>query len=134
MTQQMLAIWSLVPMPFLNPAWTSGSSWFTYCWNLAWRILSITLLVRWVQLCSSLNIPWHCLSLRLQWKLTFSSTVASDEFSKFAGMLSAALCLNHSPREWFKITKNILLLTHQHVMILLYCYIIELLLLLVFYF
>ena len=30
-------------LPFLNPAWTSGSSWFTYCWSLAWRILSITL-------------------------------------------------------------------------------------------
>ena len=29
---------------FLNPAYTSGSSWFTYCWRLAWRILSITLL------------------------------------------------------------------------------------------
>ena len=43
--QRMLAIWSLVPLPFLNPAWTSGSSWFTYCWSLAWRILSITLLV-----------------------------------------------------------------------------------------
>ena len=28
MIQQMLAIWSLVPLPFLNPAWTSGSSWF----------------------------------------------------------------------------------------------------------
>ena len=42
--QQMLAIWSLVPLPFLNPTWTSGSSWFTYCWSLAWRILSITLL------------------------------------------------------------------------------------------
>ena len=42
--QQMLAIWSLVPMPFLKPAWTSGSSRFTYCWSLAWRILSITLL------------------------------------------------------------------------------------------
>ena len=27
--QRMLAIWSLVPLPFLNPAWTSGSSWFT---------------------------------------------------------------------------------------------------------
>ena len=40
----MLAIWSLVPLPFLNPAWTSGSSQFTYCWSLAWRILSITLL------------------------------------------------------------------------------------------
>ena len=40
----MLAIWSLVPLPFLKPAWTSGSSRFTYCWSLAWRILSITLL------------------------------------------------------------------------------------------
>ena len=44
MIQRMLAIWSLVLLPFLNPAWTSGSSWFTYCWSLAWRILSITLL------------------------------------------------------------------------------------------
>ena len=42
--QQMLAIWSLVPLPFLNPAWTSGSSRFTSCWSLAWRILSISLL------------------------------------------------------------------------------------------
>ena len=45
MIQWMLAIWSLVPLPFLKPAWTSGSSQFTYCWSLAWRILSITLLV-----------------------------------------------------------------------------------------
>ena len=44
MIQQMLAIWSLVPLPFLKPAWTSGSSWFMCCWSLAWRILSITLL------------------------------------------------------------------------------------------
>ena len=28
--QQMLAIWSLVPLPFLNPDCTSGSSQFTY--------------------------------------------------------------------------------------------------------
>ena len=40
----MLAIWSLIPLPFLKPAWTSGSSQFMYCWSLAWRILSITLL------------------------------------------------------------------------------------------
>ena len=40
-----LVIWSLVPLPFLKPAWTSGSSQFTYCWSLAWRIVSITLLV-----------------------------------------------------------------------------------------
>ena len=31
MFQQMLTIWFLVPLPFLNPAWISGSSWFTYC-------------------------------------------------------------------------------------------------------
>ena len=40
----MLVVWSLVPLPFLKPAWTSGSVRFTYCWSLAWRILSITLL------------------------------------------------------------------------------------------
>ena len=44
MIQRMLAIGSLVPLPFLKPAWTPGSSQFTYCWSLAWRILSITLL------------------------------------------------------------------------------------------
>ena len=44
MIQQMLAIWTLVPLPFQKPAWTSGSSSFTHCWILAWRILSITLL------------------------------------------------------------------------------------------
>ena len=44
MIRQMLTIWSLVPLPFLKPAWTSGSSRFPYCWRLAWRILSITLL------------------------------------------------------------------------------------------
>ena len=44
MIQWMSAIWSLVPLPFLNPAWTSASSQFTYYWGLAWRVLSISLL------------------------------------------------------------------------------------------
>ena len=44
MIQQMLAIWSLVPLPFLKPAWTSGISQFACCWSPAWRILSIILL------------------------------------------------------------------------------------------
>ena len=52
--QQMLAIWSLIPLPFPNSAWTSGSSWFTYCWSLAWRILSITLLA-----CEMSAIVWQ---------------------------------------------------------------------------
>ena len=49
----MLAIWSLLPLPFLNSAWASGNSWFTYCWSLAWRILSITLLA-----CEMSAIVW----------------------------------------------------------------------------
>ena len=44
MIQWMLAIWFLIPLPFLNPFHTSGSSWFIYYWSLTWRILSITLL------------------------------------------------------------------------------------------
>ena len=40
---------------------------------------------------SCLNILWHCPSLELEWKLTFASPVATAEFSKFAGVLSAAL-------------------------------------------
>ena len=44
---------SLVPLPFRNPAWTSGSSWFMYCWSLAWRVLSVTLLV--CEICVILN-------------------------------------------------------------------------------
>ena len=44
MIQWMLTTWSLVPLPFLNSAWPSESSQFTYFWRLGWRILSITLL------------------------------------------------------------------------------------------
>ena len=85
-----------VPLPFLKPAWTSGSSWFMYCWSLAWRILSITLLAcEMSAICGSLSILWHCLSLGLEWKLTFSSPVATAEFSKFVDILSAALSQHH---------------------------------------
>ena len=43
MIQRMLAIWSLVPLPFLKPAWTSGTSWlkpglenFEHYFNSVW--------------------------------------------------------------------------------------------------
>ena len=48
-----------------------------------------------MQLCSSLSTLWHCLSLGLEWKLTFSSPVATAEFSRFAGIFSAALSQHH---------------------------------------
>ena len=185
MIQLMLAIWSLVPLPFLNPACTSGSSQFTYCWSIVWRILSIILLecemsaaaakllkscptlcgtidtsppdspvpgilqartLEWVAisfsnawkwkvkvkslsrvrllvtqwteayqappsmgfsrqkstgvgchclLYSYLNILWHCHSLGLEWKLTFSCPEATAEFSKFVGIMSATLIQHH---------------------------------------
>ena len=55
---------SLYPLPFLNPACPSGSSWFMGCYSPAWRILSISLLAceisATVQLFEQL---WHCPSL-----------------------------------------------------------------------
>ena len=39
---------------------------------------------------ASLSILWHCPSLGLEWKLTFSSPVATAEFFIFAGILSNA--------------------------------------------
>ena len=44
---------------------------------------------------SSLNVLWHCPSLVLEWKLTFSSSVVIAEFFKFADILSAALSQHH---------------------------------------
>ena len=61
--QQMLAIWSLVPLPFLKPAWPTGSSRFTYCWSLTWRILSITL---WSVWCKPAAMLWGYSSSRME--------------------------------------------------------------------
>ena len=97
--QWMLAIWSLLPLPFLKPAWTSGSSRFTYCWSLTWRILSITLLacqtsaiVQWVQLEHSLALLFfgigmktdlyqsrgHCWVFQICWHIECSTFPASS--------------------------------------------------------
>ena len=95
----LLFLWSsrccqfdLVPLPFLNPAWTSevlGLRTVEAWLREFWAILHSH--VRWVQLCGSLNILCHCFSLGLDWKLTFSSPVATAEFSKFVGILNVAL-------------------------------------------
>ena len=42
--------------------------------------------MKWAQLYSTLNILWHWPSLGLEWKLTFSSPVATVQFFKFAGI------------------------------------------------
>ena len=45
--------------------------------------------------CNCVAILWHCFSLGLEWKLTFSSPVATAEFSKFVDRLSASLSQHH---------------------------------------
>ena len=62
MIQQMLTIWHLIPLAFLNSSWAPGISQFTFYWSLAWRILSITLLAcataaKSLQLCPTLCDP-----------------------------------------------------------------------------
>ena len=94
MIQQILAVWFLVPLPFLNLAWVPESSNFMYYWSLAWRILSITFLACEMS-AINLNILRHFHSLGLGWRLTLSSPVVTAEFSKFAGILSAALSQHH---------------------------------------
>ena len=76
MIQRMLAIWSLVPLPFLKPAWTTGSLWFTYCWSLAWRIFSITLL----ECEMSAIVQWFEHSLALPF---FGIEIKSDLFQSY---------------------------------------------------
>ena len=56
--------------------------------------------MKWVQLCGSLNILWHCLSLGLEWKLTFSSPVATVEFSKFVAIIECSTFTASSFRIW----------------------------------
>ena len=81
-------------------SFSRGSSW-PRNWTQVSRIVGrhftiwVTKDVRWVKLCDSLSILWHCLSLEWEWKLTFSSPVATAEFSKFADIVSAALSQHH---------------------------------------
>ena len=106
--------WSLVPLPFLKPAWTSGSSWFIYCCSLAWKILSITLLacemnaiVWWVE--HSLALPLfgigmkpdlfqscgHCWVFQICWHIECSTLTASSFkiWNNSAGIPSPPLAL-----------------------------------------
>ena len=70
-------IWKFLVHVLLKPSLKNFEHYLASMWN--------------EQLCGSLNILWHCLSLGLEWKLTFCSPVAIAEFSKFAGVLSATL-------------------------------------------
>ena len=57
----MLAIWSLVPLPFLNPVWTSGSWQFTYLLKPCLENFEHYFASMWDD-CSCV-VVWHCLAL-----------------------------------------------------------------------
>ena len=90
--QKMLALWSLVSLPLWNPPcfWKFTvhvllkPSLKDFEHNLVSMWNDSNCMVLW-------TFFWHCPSLGLEWKLIFSSPVATAEFSKFADILNAAL-------------------------------------------
>ena len=112
MIQRMLAIWSLVPLPFLKPAWTSGNSLFMYCWSLAWRILSILNILtsrmsgsRWVITPSWLSGLWssflHSSSVYSCYLFLISSaSVRSIPFLSFIKPIFAWTATHSSIHAW----------------------------------
>ena len=69
---------------------------FGHLMRRGWGVLSITLLAYDKSaIVRQFEHSWHCLSLGLKRKLTFTSPVATAEFSKFAVILSAALSQHH---------------------------------------
>jgi len=85
-----LNIWKFTVHVLLKPGLENFEHYFTSVWDEC----------NWA---GSLSIPQHCLSLGLEWKLTFSSPVATAEFSKFAGILSATFSQHHLL--WFEIAQ-----------------------------
>ena len=81
----MLAIWSLTPLLFQNPAWACGSSQLMHCWRLAWRILSVTLLA-----CEMSAVVWyfeHSLALPF-----FGIGMKTDLFQSFGHCWVFQIC------------------------------------------
>ena len=77
-----LNIWKFMVHVLLKPGLENFEHYFASVWDE-------------FQLCGSLRILCHCLSLGLEWKLIFSSPVGTAEFSKFADILSAAISKHH---------------------------------------
>ena len=65
MIQQMVAIKSLVPLLFLNPTYTSGSSWFMYCLKPILKDLGHYLAGMWNE-CNSI-VAWSFFDIALLW-------------------------------------------------------------------
>ena len=76
-----LNIWKFMVHILLKPGLGNFEHYFNNMWD------ECNCVVVWAS--------WHCLSLGLEWKLTFSSPVATAEFSKFAGKPLQYSCLEN---------------------------------------
>ena len=90
---RMLGIWSLVPLPFLNPAWTSGRLWFLYCWSLAWRTLSIYFASVWDECNCVVFWTFYGITFLWDWNENWPFPVLWPLI--FADILGAALSQHH---------------------------------------
>ena len=76
MIQRMLAIWSLVPLPFLKLAWISGSSWFIY-WLIIYGLCYVEVGSFYAHFLKNFNhkcvLNFVCLSIEIIiWFLSFN--------------------------------------------------------------
>ena len=90
----MMAIWSLAPLLFLNPGWTSVISQFTYCWSLTWKSLhwfSLGLEGNWAF--PALWPPLSFLNLLVYWEQHFHSIIIFLIWNSSTGIPSPPLAL-----------------------------------------
>ena len=95
MIQRMLAIWCLVPLPFLKPSLN--------IWKFMVNILLKPGLENFEHYFASIWDECNCavvwafsgIAFLHNWNEDFSSSLAAAEFSKFTGILSAALSQHH---------------------------------------
>ena len=90
MIQWMLAIWSLVPLPFLNPAWTSGtvntvhSSWWLAI-EPSQPLLPLLLLP---SIFSKIRVFSNELALHIRWANYWSFSFSISPSSEYSGLIS----------------------------------------------
>ena len=100
-------------LPFLNPTWTSGSSWFTYCWSLAWRILIIILLacemsaIRYLQSVSSVQLLSHVWLFATLWTAAHQASLSITNSRSSLKLMSIELVM---PSHYLIICRPLLLL------------------------
>ena len=91
MIQWMLAIWSLVPLPLLNGACPSRTSWFMYCWSLmvfpSFFNLSLNFAVR-----SLWSEPQSAPSLCFCWLYRASPSLAAKNIIDLISVLTIWWC------------------------------------------